>query len=140
MISMAEQEASTRLSDLVAGRRAELRVSFATLAERCVDPETRIQEWKIGRLHRLERRQPVGRITPEQIRALAAGLDLPPREVQDAAGEQFHGVETTDLDASGKVKALTNRAQSLTPADLDRLLAIAETFPINPDSQDGSSK
>lgn len=140
MISMAEQEVSTRLSDLVVDRRAELRISLVTLAERCVDPETNVQEWKSGRLHRLEHRLSIDLITPEQIRALAAGLDLPLREVQDAAGEQFHGVETTNLDASGKVKALTNRAWSMTPEDLDRLLAIAETFPINPDSRGGSSK
>jgi transcriptional regulator with XRE-family HTH domain len=140
MISMAAQEASTRLSDLVADRRAELRLSLARLADRCIDPETGVQEWKIGRLLRLEKRQPMELITAEQIRALAAGLDLPVREVQDAAGEQFHGVETTDLDASGKVKALTNRAWSLAPEDLDRLLAIAETFPINPEQRDESSK
>jgi hypothetical protein len=140
MISMAEQEVSTRLSDLVAERRAELHLSLVTLAERCVDPETHMQEWKAGRIHRLEHRQPLELITPEQIRALAAGLDLPLREVQDAAGEQFHGVETTNLDASGKVKALTNRAWSLAPEDLDRLLAIAETFPVNPDGRHDSSK
>jgi hypothetical protein len=139
MISMAAQEASTRLSDLVADRRAEQRISLVVLAERCVDPETGVQEWKAGRLHRLEHRLPLELITAEQIRALAVGLDLPLREVQDAAGEQFHGVETTDLDATGKVKALTNRAQSLAPADLDRLLAIAETFPINPDVRGGRS-
>ena len=45
--------------------------------------------------------------------ALAAGLELPPREVQDAAGEQFLGVATTELDASGKVRLLANRASSI---------------------------
>ena len=61
------------------------------------------------------------------------------REVQDAAGEQFLGIATTELDASGKVRLLANRASSMSPEDLERLLAIAETFPLNGDTSDGSS-
>lgn len=130
---MAEQQTRTRLSDLVIERRARLKLSLATLAERCVDPDTGVQEWKVGRLHRLEHRQPIESPDAAKLRALAAGLELPVREVQDAAGEQFLGVTTTDLDASGKVRLLANRASSMSPEDLERLLAIAETFPIAPD-------
>jgi transcriptional regulator with XRE-family HTH domain len=137
---MAEQETRTRLSDLVAERRARLKLSFATLAERCVDPSTGVQEWKIGQLHRLERRQPVQPPTAEKLRALAAGLELPLREVQDAAGEQFLGVITTTLDTSGQVRLLMNRATSMSPEDLERLLAIAETFPIKGGGSPDSSK
>lgn len=132
MISMAEQEASTRLSDLVADRRAELRLSLAKLADRCIDPDSGIQEWKIGRLLRLEKRQPVGAITPEQIKALAAGLDLPTREVQDAAGEQFFGVQTVESERAERIRLLAHRADSLSTEDLERLIAIAEALPVKP--------
>lgn len=135
MISMAEQGASTRLSDLVADRRAELRLSLVKLADRCIDPDTGVQEWKSGRLYRLEKRLPVERLTPEQIRALANGLDLPTREVQDAAGEQFFGVQTVEDSREERKRLLAARADSISMADLDRLLAIAETFPVNPDER-----
>jgi hypothetical protein len=133
MISMAEQGASARLSDLVANRRAELRLSLVKLADRCIDPDTGVQEWKSGRLYRLEKRLPVERLTPEQIRALAAGLGLPARDVQDAAGEQFFGVETVEDPRSERIRILAHRAGDISMEDLERLIAIAETFPVNPD-------
>jgi hypothetical protein len=132
MISMAEQETSHALSDLVADRRAALHLSLAKLADRCINPDTGVQEWKIGRLLRLEKRQSVGAITPEQIRALAAGLDLPTREVQDAAGEQFFGVQTVESQRAERIRLLAHRADTLSAEDLERLIAIAETFPPNP--------
>lgn len=137
MIGMAEQETRTRLSDLVVDRRARLKISLATLAERCVDPETDVQEIKVGWLHRLERRDPV--IPPQlpQLRALAAGLELPLRDVQDAAGDQFLGISTHRAD--GNIRILMNRADGLSPEDLERLVAIAETFPLKRRDSDGSS-
>lgn len=135
MIYMAEQETRTRLSDLVVARRAELRLSYAKLATRCIDPDTGVQEWKVGRLHRLAHRQNIESPTAAELRALAAGLKLPPRQVQDAAGEQFLGVTTTDLDTEGRVRLLAHRASSMSPDDLERLLAIAETFPVGHDRQ-----
>jgi hypothetical protein len=137
---MAEQETRTRLSDLVVDRRARLRISLVTLAERCVDPTTGRQELKSGWLHRLEKRLSVTPPGIEQLRALAAGLELPLRQVQDAAGEQFLGITTTDLDGDGRVRLLAHRASNLSPEDLERLLAIAETFPVNPRDAGDSSK
>jgi hypothetical protein len=135
MISMAEQETSHALSDLVADRRAALHLSLAKLADRCVNPDTGVQEWKIGRLLRLEKRQSVGAITPEQIRALAAGLDLPTREVQDAAGEQFFGVQTMEGQRAERVRLLVHRADRLSLEDVDRLIAIADALPARPDEK-----
>lgn len=140
MIYMAEQETRERLADLVTDRRARLKLSLATLAEKCIDPDTGVNELKVGWLHRLEKRLPVTPPNAAELRALAKGLQLPLREVQDAAGEQFLGIVTVGLDDDGRIRALMNRAGSMSPEDLDRLLAIAETFPINPDGLGRSSK
>lgn len=136
---MAEQETRTPLSDLVVTRRAELRLSYAKLAKACVDPDTGVQEWQIGRLHRLAHRENIHSPTAEEIRALAAGLELPVRIVADASGEQFLGVTTTDVDTEGRVRLLAHRASSMSEADLERLLAIAETFPVRHPHADGST-
>jgi hypothetical protein len=66
------------------------------------------------------------------VRALAAGLDLPTREVQDAAGEQFFGVQTVESQRAERIRLLAHRADTLSAEDLERLIAIAETFPPNP--------
>lgn len=133
MIYMAEQETRMRLSDLVTERRARLKISLVTLAERCVAPETGASVVKPGWLHRLEKRQPVTPPDATQLQALAVGLQMPLREVQDAAGEQFLGIVTMNLDEGGRIRALMHRAGALSDEDLQRLLAIAETFPIDPD-------
>jgi hypothetical protein len=140
MIGMAEQETRTRLSDLVVDRRARLKISLMTLAERCVDPETGEQEVKTGWLHRLEHRQSVTPPTAGQLAALAIGLELPLREVQDAAGEQFFGIVTTALETDSRIRALVSRAGGMSAEDLERLLAIAETFPLKGRDSGGSSK
>lgn len=142
MISMAEQETRTRLSDLVTDRRARLHISLVTLAERCIDPVTGERDLvKVGWLHRIERHQPVKPPELPQLRALAAGLEVPLRDVQDAAGEQFLGITTVDLDStSGRLRALVNRAGDLSPADLERLIVIAESFTHNRGGTPGSSE
>lgn len=135
---MAEQETTYALADLVKRRRADRRFSLRALAERCIDPDTGVQEIKHAWIERLEKREPV--IPPQlpQLRALAAGLALPLRDIQDAAGEQFLGITTHYED--GNVRVLMNRASDLSPEDLERLLAIAETFSVNRDGSGGSSK
>jgi hypothetical protein len=69
-----------------------------------------------------------------QLRALAAGLELPLREVQDAAGEQFLGITTTyDAGSDGRIRVLMTKAGALSRDDLDVLIAIAEALPVRPD-------
>lgn len=140
MIGMAEQETRTRLSDLVVDRRARLKISLVTLTETAIDPDTGDRPLKTGWLHRLEKRLSVTPPDAGQLRALAVGLQLPLREVQDAAGEQFFGISTTPIDADGRIRALVNRAGDLSPEDLERLLAIAEAFPLKGREPGGSSK
>lgn len=140
MISMAEQETAYALSDLVRRRRAEQNLSLRKFAERCVDPETGVQEIKHAWLERLEKRQPVTPLQLPGLRALAAGLRVPLRDVQDAAGAQFLGIVTRDADAAGNIRVLMNRAGDLSPEDLARLVAIAEALPINSEQSGDSSK
>lgn len=136
---MAEQATSYALSDLVKGRRAELGYSLRKLAENCIDPQTGEQRYSRGAIDNLEKREPVIAPQTPDLRALAAGLQLPLRSIQDAAGEQFLGITTTELDSSGRVRLLANRASSMSAEDLERLLAIAETFPIKADGPSDSS-
>lgn len=126
MISMAEQDTTYALSDLVKRRRSELRLSLRGFAEQCVDPDTGVQEIKFGVIDRLERREPVTPFQLPELRALATALRLPLRDVQDAAGEQFLGITTHHM--QGDVRVLLNRASDLSAEDLARLVAIAETF------------
>jgi hypothetical protein len=126
MISMAEQETTYALSDLVKRRRSEMRLSLRGFAELCIDPETGVQEIKHGVIDRLERREPVTPFQLPELRALAAALRLPLGDVQDAAGEQFLGITTHHVD--GNIRVLMNRAGDLSAEDLERLVAIAETF------------
>ncbi|NUP52318.1 MAG: XRE family transcriptional regulator [Catenulispora sp.] len=133
---MAEQETSYALSDLVKRRRSELRLSLRGLAEKCLDPDTKEQMIKHGVIDRMEKREPITPLQYRELRALAIGLQLPVRDIQDAAGEQFLGITTTDLDGDRRVRILTNRALSMSPEDLDRLVSIAESFPVRADDPD----
>jgi transcriptional regulator with XRE-family HTH domain len=140
MISMAEQETSYALSDLVKRRRAELRLSLRKFAETCIDPETGIQEIKHAWVERLEKRQNVTPLQLPELRALRAGLKVPMGDVQDAAGEQFFGIFSRDADAAGNIRVLMNRAADLSPEDLARLVSIAEALPISTERPGESSK
>lgn len=111
------------LADVVRARRAELRLSYERLGDRCVDDRTGTRvsgSW----LHRLETGLPV--IPPQlpQLRALASGLDLPLSRLQDAAGRQFLGLES--VHPSADVRILMRHAEELTPEDLAELVEIAE--------------
>lgn len=69
-----------------------------TLWPRCVDPETGYQPsrttvWKFASYERAE----TVKISPPLIRAVAAGLGLPPHRVQAAAAFQYTGYVTSEL-------------------------------------------
>lgn len=142
MTIMAEQQtsASYALSDLVRRRRSELGYSLRKLAERCIDDETGVQEIKHAWIERLEKREPVIPPQTPQLRALGIGLRLPLRDIQDAAGEQFLGIQTRQIGSDGRVRLLLNRASQMSEEDLGRLLAISETFPLDAErDQSGST-
>lgn len=123
------EAARTDLSDLVRKRRVdELDLSLRALAERCIDPETGIQEWKYGTLDRLEKYEAVTPPQLPQLRALAAGLQLPLGQIQDAAGAQYFGIDTLRGD-SPTARALVLRVETLSPEDQARVLALLDAWP-----------
>jgi hypothetical protein len=133
MTVMAAQDRPTRthLSDLVRDRRAELRISLAALERRTIDPDsdTRLKRsW----LHRLETAESVIPPQLEELRALAAGLDLPLAVLQEAAASQFFGIDSV-WSTSGEVRALVERAERLTPEQINQVRRLIETLaPDNP--------
>ncbi|MEU0002084.1 XRE family transcriptional regulator [Streptomyces microflavus] len=119
------------LADLIRRRMDELGLSFRKLAEAAVDPagEGAGALWTRGTLENLTKREPVKAPSAPQLRALAVGLQLPLRSVQDAAAAQWFGVETVyDDDVDPETRLLVRRYQSMSPEDRRRLQIIAETY------------
>ena len=118
----------TDLSDLVRQRMEELGHSYRTLADACVDPEDPEAGplWKRSTLDSLSKGQRVKAPDFPQLRALAAGLQLPLGDIQGAAGSQFLGIDTV-WSADGKVRALVEGFRDMDPEDQDKVLALMES-------------
>ena len=84
----------TDLSDLVRTRMEENGQGVRTLADACIDPDHPEDGplWKRGTIENLLKGRVVRSPTEPQLRALAAGLNLPLLAVQRAAGAQFLGM------------------------------------------------
>ncbi|MFE1770288.1 XRE family transcriptional regulator [Streptomyces sp. NPDC059008] len=117
----------TDLSDLVRDRRAELKLGLRSLADRCTDPESS-EQLKFGWLFRLEKREAV--IPPQLpgLRALAAGLELPLRIVQQAAGAQFMGIVSEVESEGGEARALVAHLDDMSEAERRQVKAMVEAF------------
>src|SRR5690348_8092543 len=83
----------TPFTDLVRHRRSLLGLSFERLASRCIDAGTGKKVVSASWLHRLESAQPVAAPDLTQLQGLAVGLQVPVAQLQEAAGEQFFGIE-----------------------------------------------
>ncbi|MFF7012266.1 XRE family transcriptional regulator [Streptomyces fimicarius] len=121
------------LADLVSQRKGELGLSFRGIAEAAVDPVDPMAGslWTRGTLENLAKREPVKAPSAPMLRALAAGLQVPLRLVQEAAAAQWFGVETvTAHEGEGdlETRLLVRRYQAMTPEDRRRLQIIAETY------------
>lgn len=129
---MVEQEARTDLGDLVRNRRAELGLSLRSCAALCIDPETSTQPFQYGWIDKLEKhRSDIA--TPELswLRALAAGLSLPLRVVQEAAAAQFWRMTPSSepvWSASGEGRILVARMEQLSASDRQILADLAESL------------
>lgn len=115
----------TDLTDLVCQRKEELGISFRTLAEACVDPEDPESGplWKRTTLDALSKGQRIKAPDFPELRALAAGLQVPLSRVQEAAGAQFLGIDTV-WSADGQVRALVEGFREMSPEDQAKVLAL----------------
>ncbi|MFI5755657.1 XRE family transcriptional regulator [Streptomyces sp. NPDC051569] len=138
---MAEPKTRTDLSDLVRQRREELGLSLRKLADRCIDPEDAQGGplWKYGVIDRLEKVLPVIPPLLPELRALAAGLQLPLELVKEAAGAQFFGIDTVWSD-DHRVRSLVHDFQSMSPDDQDRVQALMKAWRRTPLASDNDSE
>jgi transcriptional regulator with XRE-family HTH domain len=137
-------EQRTDLSDLVRTRRAELRLSLRTLAERTIDPEDDgpqpQPQWKYGRLGKLEKASPdVLPPTRAQLRGLAAGLGLAPDVVMEAHKAQFVGIRT-HWDPTGEIGAMTHGITQLNETNRAIIADLIETMRKRQDETDTGGK
>ncbi|MCX5522271.1 XRE family transcriptional regulator [Streptomyces bobili] len=84
----------TDLGDLVRTRMEQLGFGLRTLAAACIDPDDPEAGplWTRGTLENLTKGRVIKAPTPEQLHALAAGLELPRTAVKRAAAAQFLGL------------------------------------------------
>lgn len=138
---MVESQSRTDLSDLVRDRRAELGLSLRKLAERCVDPDNPEGSalWKFAVINRLEKRLPTIPPGLPELRALAAGLQLPLTLIQEAAGSQFFGIDTV-WSQDRQTRAFVRDYRAMSPQDQERVHALMKSWgpPPDDDKSDGS--
>ena len=121
----------TDLSDLIQDRRDLLGLTYEDLAAACVDPEAAGAPdveplWRRSNLHNLAQGKWVKPPSFAMLRALAVGLQVPLRAVQEAAGSQFFGIDTV-WSADGKVRALVRDFDELDDEDQAKILALMES-------------
>lgn len=126
MHAMTEQR--TDFADLVRHRRAELAVSLRKLADQSVDPDTGGQPVKFGWLSKLERGEPTEAPTPAVLRALAVGLSLPLRVLQEAAAAQYLEMQSFIWSQDRTTRVLAAHIEEMSEEERQQLADIAETF------------
>ncbi|QXE36176.1 XRE family transcriptional regulator [Streptomyces sp. GMY02] len=134
---MTDSQSRTDLSDIVRNRRAELGLSLRKLAERCIDPENPASGplWKFGVVDRLEKGLPILVPQTPELRALAAGLKLPPTLIKEAAGAQFLGLDTVWAD-DHETRAMVHDYQAMSPADRERVRDLMRAWSNHPKATD----
>ena len=125
MHAMAEQR--TDFADLVRQRRAELSVSVRVLADRSVDPETGTQA-KFGWISKVERGESTDAPPAAVLRALAVGLSLPLRVLQEAAAAQYLDMESFIWSQDRSTRVLAAHIEEMSEEERQQLADIAETF------------
>lgn len=122
-------EERTDLADLVRARMAELGIGLRPLAAASIDPEAPGAGplWTRGTLSNLLAGERVKAPRLPELRALAAGLTLPLRALQDAAGAQFLGIETVYAE-DRQARALLRHFDQLSEADRAKVIAMVEAY------------
>jgi hypothetical protein len=126
----------TDFADLVKARVEELGISVRALAAQCVDPEPELQPegernegplWTRGTLQNLINGERVKAPGAAELRALAAGLRLNVRALQDAAAAQYFdrdAVYTPDE----RVRTMIYHFEELSEEDQVKVLRLMESW------------
>lgn len=126
---MAAEETMDRtdLSDLVRTRMIENGQSLRLLAAACIDPDNPADGplWTRGTLENLTKARVIKAPTEAQLRALAAGLNLPQLAVQRAAAAQFFGM-TEQWNEDHDTRILIARIEELDKEGIEELGELAQ--------------
>lgn len=117
----------THLSDLVRTRMEENGQGLRTLADACIDPDHPEDGplWKRGTIENLTKGRVVRSPTEAQLRALAAGLNLPLIAVQRASAAQFLGM--TELwNEDHNTRVFIARIEELEPEEVEEVSELTE--------------
>lgn len=119
----------TDLSDLLRARKEELGLSYRDLESACVDPDDPAAGslWKRGTLENLVKSAGVKPPTFPQLRALAAGFQLPLGQIQEAAGAQFFGIDTVWAE-DAEIRALVHDYRGMSDEDRKRVRALMQSW------------
>lgn len=121
-----QDERRTQLADLIRARRLELGLGLERFAARAVDPESGT-EVKSGWINRLEQGESVKAPKYEELVALAAACEYPVGRLQDAAGQQFFGVDPV-WSTSGDAKAFVERVERYSPRQREQLRRLMDAL------------
>ncbi|WP_385641962.1 helix-turn-helix domain-containing protein [Streptomyces sp. SudanB91_2054] len=121
-----EPERRRQFADLVRRRRSELNESLDVFARKAVDPVSGKKVTR-GWIYRLETGEPVTPPEVEELRALREACEVPLEQLQDAAGQQFHGVDPL-VSGSTEAKAYVHKLDSLPAEQRERLLRLIDTL------------
>lgn len=126
---MDDSPGRTDLGDLVRQRMEALQLSYRALEAACLDPEAPADgpQWTRGTLENLAKGRAVKAPRAGQLRALAAGLRVPLRTIQDAAAAQFFDMDTV-WNADGDARLVAQRYAEMSEEDKERLRAIVESW------------
>ncbi|MDX3087152.1 helix-turn-helix domain-containing protein [Streptomyces sp. ME02-6978a] len=122
----AEPERRTQFADLIRRRRAELNEGLDAFARKAVDSASGVRV-KRGWIYRLESGEPVTAPGYEELRALAAACELPVEQLQDAAGQQFFGVDPL-TSGSTEATAYVHKLDRLPADQREKLLRLIDTL------------
>lgn len=126
-MTVEETMERTHLSDLVRTRMEENGQGVRTLADACIDPDHPEDGplWKRGTIENLTKGRVVRSPTEAQLRALAAGLRLPPLAVKRAAAAQFLGM-TEHWNEDHDTRILIARIEELDKEGVEELDELAQ--------------
>ncbi|MFF7310524.1 hypothetical protein [Streptomyces sp. NPDC008137] len=126
-------ERRTQLSDLIRNRRAELNEGLDRFAARAVDPVSGVRVTR-GWIYRLETGEKITPPVYEELCALAEAARLPVERMQDAAGQQFHGVDPL-RSGTGEAVAYVRKLDRIPAEQRDRLMRLIDTL-VPPDGDE----